>query len=183
MARVRSQKGQIAEFAPALIVFVCFILAPLVDIGILPVRYFIANGVVTEYTHTLSLAESRKKAHDMLVANSGEDYWWKDFLTNCGMTVHEPKLKLIVCGANASDKIELAANQLVPEEYLPGGSKGPCVYSMDLVVDIDIPPLYNGGSSGLPGFTSPITMKFESRSNWENLGRNPVSREFYLNEI
>lgn len=180
MAKLRSKKGQIAEFAPALMVFVCFVLVPLIDIAFIPVRYFIAEGVVNQYTHTLSLAGSRKKAYDMLTANTGEDSWWRGFLQNCGMTVHDPKLVLVVCGSNPGDKIVVNKSEDIPAAYLPGSAKQ-CVYSLEMTVEIDIPPLYNG-SAGLPGLTSPITMKFASRSNWENLGRNPVSREYFVNE-
>jgi hypothetical protein len=47
--RTRSQRGSaIAEFGGALVIFVCFFLAPIIDVSFIPVRYLITNGVVNE---------------------------------------------------------------------------------------------------------------------------------------
>lgn len=175
---IRNQRGNaLSEFAPALIVFVCFVMIPLIDIAFVPVRYFIAAGVVNECTHRLSLAEKRSESYEILAEG-----WWKDFLSKSGVNLRaEPKLKLVICGKNEGDKITLNEGQAVPSNWLPNGDKGPCVYSMELSVETDIHPLFLG-SSGLPGFTSPIPIKICSRSNWENFGRNPENNAYYINE-
>jgi hypothetical protein len=172
----RNRNGSMHEFAPAFVVFVCFILIPLIDVAAIPIRYFIAQGVISSVAQKLSLAESRTEA-----ASIANESGWKQFLATCGVTVHPKPLKLVVCGKNEGDKIALGPAEAVPAQWLPSGTKGPCVYSMELAVDADIPPLYHG-SAGLPGFTAPVTMKLACRSNWENLGRDPATRSYYINE-
>jgi hypothetical protein len=172
----RSRRGTMYEFAPAFVVFVCFVLLPLVDISAIPVRYLIAQGVLSNVAQKLALAESRSEA--TAIANATG---WRNVLGSCGVDVHPHPLTLVVCGKNETDKVSLAPSDMVPPAYLPNGNKGPCVYSMELAVDADIPPLYHG-SSGLPGFTSPLTLKLACRSNWENMGRDPATRQYYINE-
>lgn len=175
---MRRQKGHaMLEFAVGLIVFVCFILIPLLDIGFIPVRYFIAQGVINEFTHRLALCEKRTEAYQVL----SDEESWKTFLGKCGVTVHEPKLKLIACGKDESDQLSVTKGQMVPDAWLPNGNKGPCVYAFELTTDCDIAPLYPG-NGGMPGFTSPITLTLKSKSQWENLGRNPDTTAYFLNE-
>jgi hypothetical protein len=165
------------EFGVSMIVFVCFILIPLIDIGFVPVRYLIGHGVINELTHRLSLCEKRNDAYQLLT----DEKWWTTFLAKCGVSVHDSKLQLIVCGKNSSDKIVVTQGQTIPDIWLPNGIKGPCVYSLELSTSCDISPLFHG-SSGLPGFTSPITLNLKSDSHWENLARNPKTSAYYLNE-
>lgn len=172
----RRRKGQaLVEFGPAMAMFVCFFLAPLIDIAFIPVRYFITQGVLNETAHRLCLAEKRSEAH--AIATSG---WWTSFLNNCGVVVKPQPLRVLV-GGKGGEVAVFSVGQPIPQPYLPGGDKGPCVYAVELSVDAEISPLFHG-SSGLPGFTAPVKMKMSGRSNWENLSRDPATRKFYINE-
>lgn len=172
----RRKKGNaLIEFGPAMVVFVCFILTPLLDLGFIPVRYLICTGVINEYAHRLSLSEKRSDCY------AAGDNWWRDFLLRCGITVHEPSKSLIICGRDEGDRLVVRQGETVPAEWLPNGSKGPCLYSLEVSLNADIPPLVSS-SHGLPGLTGPITMTFASRSNWENFGRDPETRLYYVNE-
>lgn len=176
--RKRSQSGgAIAEFGAAFVVLVIFFFVPLVNLGFIGVRYFIAQGLIQEYVHRLSLAEKRSEAYASLATDS----WWKDFCDRCGVTVAGRELSMVVCGANGTDKIAVAGGSPISSQWLPGGSKGPCIYTFDLVVDVEIPPIYTGGPA-VPGITAPIPLKIQAHSNWENLSRNPVSTEYFINE-
>lgn len=172
----RNQKGTMAEFGPAMIVFVCFIMTPLIDVSAIPVRYLIAQGVLAETAQKLALAESRTEA--VAIAENGQ---WRNILRGCGVTVTPQPLKLIVCGKEEADRIVLNPGEPVPPQYLPAGVKAPCIYSMELSVIAALPPLYNG-TSGLPGFTAPINVNLSARSNWENMGRDPGTRRYFINE-
>lgn len=178
-ARRRNRHGHaISEFGAAMVVFVCCFLAPMIDLSFIPVRYLIAQGVVIELTHRLALTEKRTDAYALL----NSDPWWKNFLDKCGVTVNNPKLKMVVCGQNPSNMIsQNSAGDNLTTEWLPGGANGPCVYSLELVVDCDLPPLFNL-NAGIPGFTSPVTIPIKGRSQWENLGLNPQTGKYYINE-
>lgn len=175
---MRRQKGHaMLEFGAGLIVFVCFIMIPLIDIGFIPVRYLIGQGVMNEFAHRLALSEKRTEAYQLLANDEG----WKTFLSKCGVTVHEPKLTLVACGKDEAEKLVISQGDMVPASWLPNGTEGPCVYSLELSTECDIAPLYPG-NGGMPGFTSPITLTMKSKSQWENLGRNPETSAYFLNE-
>ena len=176
--RRRSKRGgSIAEFGAAFLVLVVFIFIPLVNACFVAVRYFIATGAITEYVHRLSLTERRSQAVSMLTS----DTWWSDFSSKCGVTVTNKKLSVVICGANEGDKITLNQTQDVPSTWLPNGDKGPCVYTIQLDVDVDVAPVYAGGA-GCPGITSPLPMKISAHSDWENLSRNPKTKRYFINE-
>ncbi len=178
-SRGRNRRGHgIPEFGAAMVAFICFFLAPVIDLSFIPLRYLIAQGVVTELTHRLSLSEKRSDAYTLL----GSDTWWQGFLAHFGVTAHDPKLRLVVCGLNPSNMTSVNT-PLGPlsDEWLPEGVNAPCVYSLELSVDCDLPPLFNF-NVGLPGFTEPVTMTIKSRSQWENLGRDPQTSKYFVNE-
>src|SRR5262249_16874650 len=139
--------------------------------------YFIATGVINDCAHRLSMAERRSEAYTVL--NEGG---WREFLAQCGVYVHTtPDLEMVVCGQNEADKIDVGQAASVQDDYLPDGTKGPCLYAMKLSVQADISPLVPG-DIGWPGLTMPISTKICCRSDWENLGRDPDNGHYYLNE-
>ena len=73
------------------------------------------------------------------------------------------------------------AGDTIPAEWLPDGAKAPNLYSMELSADCAIAPFVEC-TPGLPGFTSPITMRLKAASPWENFGRDPATQEYYVNE-
>ncbi len=176
-SRRRNSNGAVlAEFGPSMVVFICFLLLPLIDISFIPVRYFMAQSIVNSTAQRLCLSEKRSDANSL--ANSG---WWTDFLRKCGVDIHAHPIQVIVTGNNDGEKFVAVPGVKVPPEWLPNGSKGPCVYAVELTVDADVAPLYKV-KSGLPGFTAPVHISMSGRGNWENLGRNPITKEYYINE-
>lgn len=165
------------EFSGALVIFILFIFAPLINIGILPVRYLIAHGVMAEMTHRMAVCEKRSVALNLLKTNK----WWEAFLASCGVAVHNTEASLIIVGKSGNDKTSVLLGNALSDDQLPNGNKGPYMYSIQLASDCDIAPLFNAGA-GLPGFTSPVTFHLSSQAQWENLGRDPQSSLYYVNE-
>lgn len=164
------------EFSGAMIIFILFIFTPLLNIGILPVRYLIAHGIMTEMAHRMSVCEKRSEAANLLKTNS----WWTNLLSACGVTVKNPDASLLIVDKNNS-KTSVSMNTVLSNDQLPNGSQGPFMYSLQLSADCDISPLFNAGA-GLPGFTKPVTLHLTSQAQWENLGRNPETTYYYINE-
>lgn len=167
----------ITEFGPALIVLISFVFLPLLNIASLPVYTLAATGALNQFTHSLALSETRRDAYTQL----HNDTRWSDFLSRWGVRLHNPRLSLVICGRNEGDRLEVPESQPIPDNWLPGGAKGPCVYSIETSVEADLPPI-SRGCAGLPGFSSPLTITLRSRSQWENLGRDPNNGQFYVNE-
>jgi len=165
------------EFSGAMVIFILFIFAPLINVGILPVRYLIAHGVMTEITHRMSVCDKRSDAKKLLQTNT----WWTNLLKACGVAVKNPQASLIIIDKDGGNKSTVDIASTLTDDLLPNGSGGPFMYSIQLTADCDISPLFNAGA-GLPGFTSPVTLHMSSQAQWENLGRNPETTFYYINE-
>ena len=173
----RTSGSSMTEFSGAMVIFILFIFAPLINVGILPVRYLIAHGVMTEITHRMSVCEKRSEAKNLLQTNT----WWTNLLAACGVKVKDPKASLIIVDKDGGSKSSIAINGTIADNLLPNGTGGPFMYSIQLSADCVISPLFNAGA-GLPGFTSPVTLHMSSQAQWENLGRDPETTFYYINE-
>jgi len=162
---------------PLGIFFHAIVVITLINIGIMPVRYLIAHGTMSEMAHRMSVCEKRTDAYKLLQTHT----WWKDFLLKCGVTVKSPEAALIIVGKDGTEKNSVPLSNNISNDLLPNGDKGPFMYSIQLSAKCDIAPLFNGGA-GLPGFTAPITFNMCSQAQWENLGRDPETTNFYINE-
>lgn len=173
----RSKSGSsMTEFSGAMIIFILFIFTPLLNIGILPVRYLIAHGIMTEMTHRMAVCEKRSEANKLLKTNS----WWTNLLSACGVGVKNQAATLVIVD-KGNGKTSVPISTALSGDQLPNGPQGPFMYSLQLSADCDISPLFNAGA-GLPGFTSPVTIHLTSQAQWENLGRNPETTYYYINE-
>lgn len=185
----RNQKGTgLTEFAAALPLFFCGIFVPLIDVSFVPARYLLTMGNLDNVVHRMALSEKRTQALQYLHGNS-----WKAAVECWGVTVKDAKASLIVCDETGNTRVELPETSPVPKNMLPNGTKRPNgenatnLYSMEITTVVDVPPLFNG-SSGLPGFTKPITFTFRNRTQWENLSPDPYtttdvnSVQYYINE-
>lgn len=174
--RRRQSGSAMTEFSGAMIIFILFIFTPLLNIGILPVRYLIAHGIMTEMTHRMAVCEKRTEAGKLLKTNS----WWTSLLSACGVAVKNPSVALLIVD-KSNGKTSLPLETALSNDQLPNGAQGPFMYSLQLSADCDISPLFNAGA-GLPGFTKPVTIHLTSQAQWENLGRNPETTLYYINE-
>ncbi|MFA7337869.1 MAG: hypothetical protein WC028_13865 [Candidatus Obscuribacterales bacterium] len=177
-AKQRKASGHaITEFAVGLIVLIAFVFAPLFNIAIIPIRYLIVEGAMTEMSHRVVLCEKRTEAYAMFT----QDPWFTSILEKCSVTIANPKLKLTIVSKDGSSQISVPNGVPIPAEWLPDGSFQPSLYSMELSADCSIAPLFSS-AAGLPGFTSPITLHLHTSSPWENFSRNPITSQYFVNE-
>ncbi len=176
----RSKTGHAAlsEFAASTCLLICFLLIPILNIAFLPVRFMITNGVLSELTHRLSHCESRSEAY---TAMSGE-LWWKSTLSKCGVTVSGEQLSLIILTSDGSNSLVLKRGDILPADWLPGGKNAPCIYSLEAKMNCSAAPLFKTSAINVAGLTSPVTLSLSSRSQWENLSRDPKTLAYYINE-
>ncbi|MBX9689633.1 MAG: hypothetical protein K2X27_23180 [Candidatus Obscuribacterales bacterium] len=177
-SKIHDPKGAaLIEFAAAFLLLVVFFFIPLVNLSFIALRYFIAEGAIQEFAHRLALTDKRSESY----ANLAGDSFWSDFCRGSGIEVNSSKLELVICGANSGEELRLQEGERVPDEWLPGGSKAPCIYTYDLSARITIPAIYNGGPP-IPAVSAPLQIKIDGRSAFENLSRNPASTEYFINE-
>jgi hypothetical protein len=174
----RKSTGQaMSEFSTSLIVLISFVFLPLINLGIIPVRYLIAQGVLTEMTHRLALCEKRSQAHSLL----DSDPWFRSVLSKCGVTISNTKLTMSAYSKDAESMLSVTSGQAIPDTWLPNGEKEPTLYTLGLACECSISPLFSG-CDGLPGITSPVAISIKSASPWENISRDPETSNYYLNE-
>lgn len=181
MSATRSKRGSLTEFGPALVIFVVFFFVPLIDLGVLPIRYAIAYGAINQFVHHVSLAEKMSDADKMLKAEK----FWSTTLTKCGVEVSKTQLALkIVNKADQETQVIIPEPAPIPKQWQPDGAQGPFLYYLVLTADTKISPLFmmNLPWKGIPGLTAPCSIRIESASAWENLGRDPNSQQIAQNE-
>jgi hypothetical protein len=162
-----------------MIVLFCVILVPLVNISFIPVRYLLCQATLTELIHHLAVCEKRSDAYAILQ----KDHSWETSLAKYGVTVSREQLILTATTNDGNQRFVVRQNQQLPSEWLPGGSKSPCTYSLSLSADCSIAPFFHG-DTGIPGLNAPISMTLSGLSQWENLAKDPKVQKFpfFINE-
>ncbi|HEY9732398.1 MAG TPA: hypothetical protein V6C89_10830 [Drouetiella sp.] len=188
MSAKRNNRGSLAEFGPALLIFIVFIFVPLLDFGVLPIRYAIAYNGLNQFTHRLAMAEKMSDAEQMLKSERSLIRW----LMSCGVEVTQARLDLrIVNKFNQEKQVVIPEPSPVPKEWQPDASDGPFFYYLVLTTDMKISPLFimNLPWKGIPGLTSPCSINMATTAPWENLGRDPNAQiqpgadyPYYMNE-
>lgn len=166
-----------SEFSAAVAVFICLFLLPLIDIGVIPIRYYMAQGLLNDTAAKLALCEKRSVAYDVLL----RDTQWRDLLDKVGVHVRAAKMDLLIVSQNSSSKTVVKRTDQVLPQWLPRGARYPCIYTLQTGTVCEIAPLVNTGV-GLPGLTAPLTFLIPARAQWENMGRNPQTGNYYINE-
>lgn len=178
----RNTGAQAAEFAASLTVLVLFIVIPLLDLGVIPVRYGLAHHLVTSYSVNFARAETLSKAFEQLE----EDKNLQELLKKIGgVNAKHLRLALVVTKPSNTDvKHVVEEPKHIPAAWLPDSPNGPFQYELELLATVEVSPLIliNLGEKKVPGLNAPFTVNMISSSHWENLGRNPNTNEFFMNE-
>ncbi|MBI4533031.1 MAG: hypothetical protein HY711_03710 [Candidatus Melainabacteria bacterium] len=182
LARLRLKGQQAAEFAGAITILVLCIFLPLMDLVVVPVRVGLATASVNSYVRELSRLDRLSQAFEML----DTDPRWKTSLARLGgVSAKTARLSLVV---DSIDELGMHANldgpRAVPAEWLPDGAHCPCNFMLSLQVHAEIFPLVTVPIGGVhvPGLNAPFQVVLNSQAAWENLGRNPATQEYFLNE-
>ena len=174
----RANGSTIAEFGAGLVVFVCVVFIPVIDMSFVPARFLLVQNYLEKVVHHMAVSEKRSEAIKYM-NESGND--WKKVVETFGVTFKNAKANLLVLDNSGNTQLSLPGTAPVPKAWLPTSTNQSRLYSLELVCDVDIPPLFKG-SSGLPGFSKPIAFTFRNRAQWENLSPDPLQGEYYINE-
>lgn len=181
---VRSPCGgsQISEFGAALVLLITCIIIPLIDLGIVPIRYGLAKSIVGSKVHQLAQHETLKQAFK----TNQEDVSFEDALKRIGgVVVRSSELSLIIESTKLKGQTKTIDRPgSIPKGWLPEGANCPCIYSLSLTTNADVYPLFTISipKVDIPGLTKPISTQVNAVSTWENLGRDPSTGEFFINE-
>jgi len=164
------------EFAAAITIFICCLILPLVNLAAVPMRYIIAFGMVSDMTQKFSCAEKRSQA----VALALQPTSYQEFAKQFGISMRECSVS-ILCKSQNAESLILPECKPIPMTWLPGSKRGQINYFLKTETNVEIPPFVCIGPK-VAGITAPIKMKLTATAPWENLGCDPATQEFYLNE-
>ncbi len=185
--RLRTQRGAapIAEFAAGLIILISLVFVPLLDLTIVPIRWMLAQELVNGYARKLALCESFSGSFRVMEADPSLATQLKNL---GGVSVQSIKLYLRVTRVFRYPHVEeiriVETPGQIPRPWLPDGDNRPCAYALVLEVRSLMSPaiLLPNKDFDVPGLTRPIPIVITALHEWENLGRNPTTGSYFLNE-
>jgi hypothetical protein len=178
----RNSRGQqISEFGAALaILFVVFFI-PFLDLSVMPIRWFLSKEIVGNYARRLSLCETYTQALAMLNSDPTME---NQLIKLGGVKPRQIRCNLIISSTKTGERYVVEGPKRIPGQWLPNGYKSPCDYALQVSAEVDISPvvLIKGFGAKAPGFNCPVSFNISSEANWENLGCDPVTKVFFVNE-
>ncbi len=147
----------------------------------MPVRWFLAKEIIGNYARKLSLCETYSQALQMLEADPSME---TQLIRLGGVKPKNIRCNLIVSSTRSGERFVVDKPKSIPGQWLPNGSRSPCDYAMQVASDVEISPVFLVQMLGgkVPGLNCPVTFTIASEANWENLGRDPVTKVFFVNE-
>jgi len=205
--RHRSPSGgaQISEFAVAFFFLFAFVVIPLINLCVVPLRWGLGRSMVSNQVHQLAQSEMLSQAFKIEQGEGPQtgsqngsqkrsqadgqapmqDNIRNRLPTIGGITVKSSQLSLTIESAKLQGQTKVITKVgSIAKDWLPDGPLGPYVYRLDLQVESDVAPLFVLPLQNLkvPGLTIPFAVQFHDTAVWENTGRDPVSGEFFVNE-
>jgi hypothetical protein len=183
---LRNQNGSnILEFAAALMLLVVFVFIPLLDLAIVPIRWMMAQEIVNSYVRILALSESYGEAKRTMEADPS----LRTRLLRLG-GVEEQSLRLYLKITHVPRDyepikfVEIGKPGTIPPQWLPDGAFAPCDYLLIIDAQLMIAPavLVDWRGVSVPGLTRPFPMQLRAAHEWSNLGRNPDTEKYVINE-
>lgn len=181
----RNQTGaaSITEFG-AVLLMILFLVLPFLNLAIIPVRYAVAKSIVSTEARNLAKCETFSEA----IKTNLKSKRLSSLRELGGIRVVKSQLTLVVEEARSKIIYPFTSPRSIPQQLLPDG-KNNFAYYLELTVDVEIHPLIatsNGQTqipdqARIPGLTGPIRLKVQEVAAWENLSRDPMSGEFFLN--
>lgn len=181
----RTLGSQMAEFGAALFLLFAFIFVPLLDLAIVPIRWMMAQELINTYVRTLAMCETYTQSLRTIEADPSLR---TRLIKIGGVQVTSIGLHLTInriSASSATDRsIDIYNPGAIPVDWLPDSKRGPCQYLLVLDVKAAISPavLVNWGALAIPGLTKPIPISITVLHDWGNLGKDPSTGQYFLNE-
>ncbi|MBX9720644.1 MAG: hypothetical protein K2X81_04565 [Candidatus Obscuribacterales bacterium] len=180
----RNKKGsQLVEFGAALSLLVSFVLVPVLNLSVIPLHWMMASEMINNMSRKLAFSESFSSARKAMAESPS----LQDRLTSiAGIKVDtlDLNLRIVSVAGERIDVLLVSRPGEIPSDWLPNGAKSPCTYSLVLKTKLLISPafLMSGVGFAVPGLTAPVPVPIVASRAWENLGKNPETGRFFMNE-
>lgn len=164
---------------------VVFVLIPMLDFVVVPVRWMMAQEIVNNYARKLAMCETLSQSYATMEADPS----LKVLLQNIGgVGVKSIDLHVRISRTSTlkSETESYIVNQpgRIPAAWLPSADSQSRLFSLELTVHSNMSPaiLLSGINLPIPGITAPIPMIVTASHEWGNLGRNPRTGNYFINE-
>jgi hypothetical protein len=166
---------QMVEFGMALCTLVVLVTLPLLDLFVIPLRFALAQEMVTDLTRRLARSETTSKAFQSFSLAIPSVLG-----PICGVEYMDASMSITVTSLRNGEQAQAVLPLLLSREWLPNGRHAPCAYSLNVTVKTRTYPLVAIPLFGmkLPGLSTPIDSVISGSAPWENLGRDVVSKQF-----
>ncbi len=174
--------SQIAEFSAAFVLLIIGIMIPLLDLGILPLHWILTEEIINTQTRRLAQCKTFSQAVNLLNTDA---MLGTQLARLGGVELQSTELMLIISMTNPPYEIfTIAEGNPIPPEWLPNGKKFPCKYELEMDSLIQFSPLViiHGSNLDIAGLTKPFSCTVKARTLWENYGRDPITKKFYMDE-
>jgi len=175
----RSSGSNAVEFTYCLVFIFFIILLPLANYGTFMTRWAISSQVVNTWTQ--NMAKKRK------LSDAFKSYYTDKFALEVsnptGVKVTSVSPALLIAKVNdPTQTLRVEQPGKIPPNWQP--DKDSFNYSLSVVVNTRIDPLVTVQFFGLkvPGLTEPADVVMTGSALWENMGRDPITTEYYVNE-
>ncbi len=184
---------QISEFAAAFALLFIFFFIPLFDLGVMPIRWILSQEIVQTYARQLSLCETFSQALAKLQADPSLE---TKLSRLGGVTPKNIRCRLVASTVrdNPPKHLYIDKPKNIPAEWLPNGRNAPIDYVVEVQADVELSPLFlvnlpapkdaneDKKPKKIPGLNGPLPLTINATANWENLGRDPVTKSFFIAE-
>jgi len=183
---VRSKRGsQIAEFGAALVLLSLFLVLPLLDLLIVPIRWMMAQELINAYVRNLAMCETFSQSIQTMEADPSLR---TRLIRLGGVEIQSTNLLIKVTRISQNPalvkSIEVSKPGTIAAQWLPDGALAPCGYSLVIDVKAAISPglLLRWEQASMPGITAPFPISVSASHEWVNLGKDPATGKFFINE-
>ncbi len=179
----RCQKGQqMAEFSAALVLLIVGICIPLLNLAVMPLRWGLWQQGLNSDARKIAQSENFSSAIAALETDRSLSMRSSNI---SGAKLLSAKCALIITMLNSPGEVFIAEKpQTIEPAWLPDGKKSPCSYQLQITSDVAISPLFllSGSKVKIPGLTEPFKCTTKALAHWENYGRDPATKRFFMNE-
>jgi hypothetical protein len=181
----RRNGSQIVEFAAAIILLIGFVAVPCLDLAIVPIRWIMAQQLIESYVRTLAMCETFTESLHTLDTDPSLT---TRLVRLGGIQVESlnPTLKItrVLPDQTAMQSVEIHIPRQIPAAWLPNGAFAPCTYALHIDARLSIAPAVLMTLKGMtiPGLTAPIPVLLHASHEWMNLGQDPNTEKYCINE-
>ena len=156
LSRERARSGlQLLEFGAALCIFVSLLVLPVVAAVTIGMRWVLAQTASDQLVAKLARCERLSEAYGAMRKNNDAKH----------------QLTLVISSYGSDKSVEVDHPRAIPRDWLPADAARN--YTLHLRSTVEVAVL---------GLALPVSIGVHSSATWENLGRDPLTKQFYINE-